>query len=99
MKQSLQTFVDGVGREKFDRALAAATLFVRGDRRFIGLQKVREPIAEAAAVNALGGNIIPDFLKKKNVAGTEADVEFRDFLAAATEHVKVAISSAEETKS
>lgn len=56
LSKSEKEVIDGVGQETFAKALAAATLFVREDRRFVGLDKLRVPIAHTAALHACGGD-------------------------------------------
>jgi hypothetical protein len=54
MMEKEKKFIKDAGA-KWHTALCAATMHVRMDNRFVGLDKVREPIAHAAALAALGG--------------------------------------------
>ena len=48
-----RTFI-AANQAAFDKAVCAATLRVRQDNRLIGLDKVRRPLAEDAALAAIG---------------------------------------------
>jgi len=88
-KLSRSAFLDRVGRYRFAEALEHATRFVRGDPRFVGLDKVRRPIADTAALHALGGDWFQcSVLRQDNVAGLPIDEELRAFLDAATVYTK-----------
>lgn len=93
MNATQEKFIAEVGRGKFERALALAMLFVRSDARFVGLDKIRNPIAEVAALNALGGEFKPQLLRDKCVAGFDIGIELEDFLKLATAHVRSQMAS------
>jgi len=92
-KAQLQAFLLTIDPHRLDRARQIAWLFVHSDRRFIGLDRVRDEIAETAALNALGGKFECKLMHQKSVAGTQADAEFRAFLAATTAHIKAQIET------
>lgn len=90
MTLSEEQFIKTVGEERFQRALGAAFMFVRADRRFVGLDKVRDPIIWAAAGQALGGGfacrLLNDHSRQK--IGDQAADELAAFLEQATAHVR-----------
>jgi hypothetical protein len=54
MKKDEELHIETIGDEKFDAALAKATIEVRQDRRLVGLEKIRQPLAFEAALLATG---------------------------------------------
>lgn len=54
MRADEKAHVAAVGEPKFNSALAKATMVVRMDGRLTGLDKLREPLAYQAAMEATG---------------------------------------------
>lgn len=54
MKANEKEHVAQIGEAKFQAALAKATMVVRTDSRLTGLDKIREPLAYQAALEATG---------------------------------------------
>lgn len=54
MKANEKEHVAQIGEAKFQTALAKATMVVRTDSRLTGLDKIREPLAYQAALEATG---------------------------------------------
>jgi hypothetical protein len=64
IKKSEQTHIDNLGT-KWESVLAAASLSIRKSPKLVGLDKIRCPMAVAAALNATGcpnhkGFVIPN---------------------------------------
>ena len=54
MTKAEEAFIKDAG-PRWHKALAAAAMHIRSDRRFVGLDKIREPAIHRAALLALGG--------------------------------------------
>ncbi len=54
MKAKEKAHVDAVGEEKFNAAVGRALFVIRQDSRLTGLDKLRNAIAEEAAMRATG---------------------------------------------
>ncbi len=54
MKADEKAHVEKIGEKKFSDALAKASLCVRMDSRLTGIDKIREPLAYQAALEATG---------------------------------------------
>lgn len=92
IKKSEQKHMDELG-DKFKRELAAASLVVRTNPKLVGLDKIREPLAIAAALNATGCPDHQGFVIPKEAGppmpGIQdiVDTAFKDAIAAARETV------------
>lgn len=54
MKAAERDHIEEFGEEKFERALIAARMEIRKSSKLVGLDKIREPLALAAAFHATG---------------------------------------------
>lgn len=63
-------------QKAFDAALAKATMSVRSNAAFVGLNKIREPLAFQAALKATGYNVT-NFNVPKTAGPPNADVQAR----------------------
>lgn len=67
MKAAERTHVEAIGESKFASALAKASMVIRMDSRLTGLDKIREPLALQAALEATGFEKKPFTLGKTEI--------------------------------
>ena len=73
MKKTEQEHIKELG-ERWPAALAAASLSVRTNPKLVGLDKIRRPLAEAAALRATGADV-PCFTVPFSAGGHPAQIQ------------------------
>lgn len=68
MSARAREMIERAGRDAYEKALGGAWLRLKADARFVGLDKIRGPIAKVAALRAIGDAEMPcALLKRKKV--------------------------------
>lgn len=88
-----QKHIDKIGLLTFERALAAASLCVRMDARLTGLDKLRGPLAHAAALRATGFRCRPIYPRVMMAHMGAAQAIIDDLLPKAEAAARVSIES------